>query len=98
MKHLPPAAILGPLEITVLKALAAGKPGRVPSHQRLRLEMLGLACDGPGGLELTAAGRKMLRRLPAQRSRPEREITADHADTRRDKLGRRRGNERSILD
>jgi len=97
MKHIEPAVRLGPQEIAILKALATGTPVRVASHQRLRLEMLGLACDGPGGLQLTTDGKKMLRALPAPASWPEKEIESDHANTRRDRRGRRRGNERSIF-
>ena len=92
MAHARSVVRLGPQEMAMLKALAGGHPVRIPSFQRLRLEMLGLARDGPGGFQVTSEGRALLWRAPV-------EFQAEHADAvavKRDVLGRRRGNQRSI--
>jgi hypothetical protein len=86
---------LGPQEIETLQALAKRKPIPVASHQRLRLEMLGLARDGPGGLRITVAGRKYLDEASAFAFRSEPDDEAVTA--RRDALGRRRGNHRLVF-
>ena len=52
-------------DIAVLRALASGNSD-VPRSYRLRLEMLGLAKDGPTGLCLTDAGRAAAESAPAQ--------------------------------
>jgi hypothetical protein len=90
MAYLRSVIRLGPQELATMKALAAGQPVPIPSYQRLRLEMLGLARDGLGGIQLTAAGRKFLREAPPRPFQPK----LESAPAKRDALGRRRANQR----
>lgn len=71
---------LGRAEIEILQALVRDETVAVSSPQRLRLEMMGLATDGPKGFVLTAAGREAARTAaPTQHEKfemPERQVDA----------------------
>ena len=77
-------------EVLLLRALAMGRAVRMPSTHRLRLEMLGLIQDRPGGLTLTAQGHFYSR----QASVEEPSVPPPPASAERDRLGRRKGNRR----
>ena len=65
---------LSELEIDALLQVATGKQPELKSSHRVRLEMLGLVKDGPGGLSLTEEGQRAARSVstfrPEKMDRP----------------------------
>lgn len=51
---------LGADELRILRDLAMGRPARLSSNHRLRLEMLGLLKDGKDGPKLTTLAKHYL--------------------------------------
>lgn len=49
---------LGDDELRALRDLMMGRPTRLPSSHRVRLEMLGLLNDGPDGPKLTSLAKR----------------------------------------
>jgi hypothetical protein len=76
---------ISPLEIGILRALVREEDPFVRSSHRIRLEMLGLVKDGPGGLALTELGRQ-----EATTSSKVKAETLDRPPVLLDAVGRRR--------
>ena len=74
----------------MLRALAEGRPVRLASTHRLRLELLGLINDSATGVTLTPRGRRCSQQSDAEDEQPAAPVNAPP----RDRLGRRKANRR----
>jgi hypothetical protein len=81
---------LGEGDVQVLRALLVSMP-KIPSHHRLRLELLGLVRDGADGLRLTPAGREIAEQAPPSEVN---NTSAVAYDSKPDALGRRKPDSR----